>query len=231
MDVSMRVKGLRGATILAVLIGVSVMSTASATEPFSLSASEERERAADLAAETERAQAIKDLVAVPCRRRLKNKKILLLVAEQTSDQLFTNQDRFSSMSRVIDTRLKALGLQTYSPEQIKARIAQAEVDAYFKNDPDAALSASKRLAADYVLKGSISTTAGVNSVVQVNEVAVSIEFTLSAADGRVVSSVDVHSDSYSGVDTLGTALRLVRQQADPVVAQLYNDYCRKAESR
>ena len=37
----------------------------------------------------------------------------------------------------------ALGLRTYTPEEIRSQIAQAEIDAYFRNDPDAALSASR----------------------------------------------------------------------------------------
>jgi hypothetical protein len=119
-------------------------------------------------------------------------------------------------------------LKTYSQEQIRQRIAQAEVDAYFNNDPDTALAASKRLAAEYVMRGSISTRVRVNPVVQVNEVAVNVELTLSGADGRVLSQVDAHTDSYSGSDTLGTAFALIRAQADRMVAQLYNDYCRKA---
>jgi hypothetical protein len=54
---------------------------------------------------------------------------------------------------------------------------------------------------------------------------VNIDLTLAAADGRALSDVSAHSDSYSGRDTLATALDLVRRQADLLVAQLYNDYC------
>ena len=90
----------------------------------------------------------------------------------------------------------------------------------------APLSASKRLGATYVLRGVISTQAGVNPIVQVNEVAVSIDLTLTATDGRALSDVSAHSDSFSGSDTLATALELVRRQADLLVAKLYNDYCR-----
>jgi hypothetical protein len=103
------------------------------------------------------------------------------------------------------------------------------VDAYFNNDPDGALAASKRLAADYILRGDITTTTGVNRLVGVNEVAVDVQLTLSSASGRQLSSVDGHSDSYSGLDTLGTATALLKRQADQLVAQLYNDYCRNAD--
>jgi hypothetical protein len=199
-------------------------------DPFSFSADAAKQRADDAAAQARQAQQIQQLVSVPCQRRLKDRKILQLIGERTATQLRTRQDRYASLFNIIDARLRALGLKTYTQEQIRQKIAQAEVDAYFKNDPDAALAASKRLAADYVLRGSISTTTGVNPVVQVNEVAVNIELTLSAADGRVLSTVSAHSDSYSGQDTLRTAVTLVREQADPLVAQLYNDYCRNAAS-
>ena len=190
---------------------------------FSAEAAKDQEKAdADAAA---RAQSIQALVSVPCRRRLKDQRIVLLVAEQTPDRWMAAQGRFGQFIRVLDARLKALGLKTFSAQEIKASIAQAEIDAYFNNDPDGALSASKRLGASYLLKGSITSRAGINPIVGVNEVDVTIDLTLSAADGRVLSDVSAHSGSYSGSDTLSTALDLVKQQADTLVAQLYNDYC------
>jgi hypothetical protein len=199
-----------------------------APEPFSFSADAQKARAQAEAEQQQQAQEIERLVSVPCQRRLKNRKILQLVAERSASGWQTTQERYGPFFQVIDRRLQALGLQTYTQEQIRQRIAQAEVEAYFNNDPDAALAASKRLGADYVLRGSISTTAAVNPVVQINEVAVTVDLTLADASGRVLSEVGSHSESYSGTDTLGTAFALVREQADRMVAQLYNDYCRKA---
>lgn len=193
------------------------------SKSFNFSAGAKQDQA-DAAAQSE---AVRRLVSAPCQRRLKNRKILLLIAEQTPQEWLTSQDRFESMLRVIDGRLRALGLKTYTEQEINAQVAQAEVDAYFKNDPDAALAASKRLGAAYVLRGTITSQAGVNAVVQVNEVSIVVELTLAAADGRVLSDVTAHTDSYSGSDTLRTALALIREQADPLVAQIYNDYCRK----
>jgi hypothetical protein len=198
----------------------------SAADQFSFSAEAAKEQEKEDAEAAARAQSIQALVSVPCRQRLKDQRIVLLLAEQTSHQWMTAQDRFGQFIRILATRLKGLGLKTYSAQEIKASIAQGEIDAYFKNDPDAALSASKRLGASYILKGSISSRAGINPIVGVNEVDVTIDLTLSAADGRVLSDVSAHSGSYSGSDTLGTALDLVKQQADTLVAQLYNDYCR-----
>jgi hypothetical protein len=210
-------------------LGLGVASDAqNASDSFSFSANAAKARADEDAEKDAQAREIEQLVSVPCRQRLKDRKILQLVAERSAAGWQTNQERYGPFFQVIDRRLRALGLKTYTQEQIRQRIAQAEVEAYFNNDPDAALAASKRLAADYVVRGSISTTTGVNSVVQVNEVAVNVDLTLSDASGRVLSEVGTHSESYSGSDTLSTAFALVREQADHLVAQLYNDYCRKA---
>jgi hypothetical protein len=168
------------------------------------------------------------VVSDACRSRLKSRRVLFLMGEQQGAQWLTGQDRFQPLLQIIDNRLRGLGFMIYTPQQIKASIAQAEIDAYFKNDPDAALAASKKLGANFVLSGTISSRAGVNAVVQVNEVAVNINMTLSGLDGRTVSQVGAHTDSYSGSDTLHTAVALVNEQADRLVAQLASDYCKQS---
>jgi hypothetical protein len=212
--------------LVAAILYAGVPLSCRAADQFSFSKSSEADQTnaqQDAALQTETIQA---LVSVPCRERLKNHKILLLIGEQHADQWLTNQDRYGELFRIIDARLRGLGLKTYTQQQIKASIAQAEVDAYFKNDPDAALAASKNLGANYVLRGRISSLTGVNPIVRVNEVSIDIELTLSNISGRMLSSVDAHSESYAGSDTLHTALAMMRERADPLVAQLYNDFCR-----
>jgi hypothetical protein len=216
---------------LMTLLPLWVSCTTLCAEPFKFSTAEQQEQEKQRAAEEQRAQAIQQLVSVPCRQRLKNRKIVQLIAERsTSGRWEAQQDRYESLIAIIDARLHALGLNTFTAQQIKGAIAQAEIDAYFNNDPDGALAASKRLAAEYILRGDITTMAGVNRVVGVNEVAVDVQLVLTSASGREISRVEGHSDAYSGTDTLATAAQLLRQQADPLVAQLYNDYCRKADA-
>lgn len=208
------------------LTAICLLSAGTAcADTFSFSSQAAKEKAQQDADAAARARTIQSLVSVPCRQSLKNQPILFLVGEQSSGQWETEQGRFGALVRVIDTRLKGLGLKTYTQQEIKAKIAQAEVDAYFKNDPDAALAASNRLGANHILRGVVSSRSGVNPSVQVNEVAVYVDLTLTRADGRVLSDVSAHSDSYSGSDTLATALDLVKRQADLLVAQIYNDYC------
>jgi hypothetical protein len=218
----------RPVRLLLLLVSWVCQTAVSGGQEFSFSAQRSAENAREAQVAVDRNEAIRRLVSVPCQQHLKDQKILLLIAERTADSWNTAQERYGPQFQVIDGRLKTLGLKTYTQEQIRAQIAQAEVQAYFRNDPDAALSAAKRLAANYVLRGDITTRESVNQVVGVNQVEVSLAFTLSSADGRILSQVEAHSDAYSGENTLRTALKLVQEQADRLVAGLYNDYCSKA---
>jgi hypothetical protein len=70
-----------------------------------------------------------------------------------------------------------------------------------------------------------------NAMVNVNQVSVDMEFTLTDASGRPVSTASAHNQSYAGSDTGGMALTLIEERADEVVAKLYSDYCRNASAR
>lgn len=167
-------------------------------------------------------------LAAPCKAALRNQGILVALADQTADGYQLQGSKYGRHAAVINQKLKALGLKTYTAEEQRARIAQAEMEAYFRNDPDAALAASSKLGAAFVLKGGVSTRTAYNPVVRLPEVYVTMHFTLAAADGRTISTATAKAESYSGSDTAGMALELVHEQAEEVVAKLYNDYCRAA---
>ena len=127
-------------------------------------------------------------LATPCRDKIKNQKIMVLIGEEPQRRgSRASQAAFSPHFDAINSRLQRLGLRTYTQEEIRRQVAQAEIDAYFKNDPDAAISASKRLAAQYILRGLIATQASRNAMINVNQVSVSMNFTLTGADGRMIS--------------------------------------------
>jgi hypothetical protein len=138
------------------------------------------------------------------------------------------QENYGPHFQAINRRLQALGLRTYTPEQIKRQIAQAEIDAYFRNDPDAALAASRKLGASFVLRGLISAETTRNPMMAVNQVSLNMGFTLTASNGRVISDAQATASSYAGADVRRMAQALVDEQADEVVAKLYGDYCRNA---
>lgn len=168
-------------------------------------------------------------LSVPCRADIKNKKIMVVIGERRSNgYIEAHQQNYGAHYQAINKRLQALGLRTYTPEEIRRQIAQAEIDAYFRNDPDAALAASRRLGASFVLRGLISSQAMPNPMMAVNQVSVNMGFTLTGSNGRVISDADATSSSYAGADVEGMALTLVNEKADEVVAKLYADYCRNA---
>ena len=174
---------------------------------------------------------VRDQLATPCRERIKNQKIVVLIGESRNGFIDARQSAYSPQFDAINLRLRALGLRTYTQAEITRQVAQAEMDAYFKNDPDAAIGAAKRLAAQYVLKGLISTHATRNAMINVNQVAVGMSFTLTGANGRMISQASAQEASYAGADVSGMALTLIEEHADEVVARLYSDYCRAAGAR
>jgi hypothetical protein len=184
--------------------------------------------AADAQADAQRRATIDAQLSTPCRDRIKNRKIMVLVGEQMNGYVMAKQSGFTRHVEAINARLRNLGLRTYSAEEIRRQVAQEEIDAYFKNDPDRALSAAKRLSAQYVLRGVIDSQATRNAIVNVNQVNVAMNFTLTDAAGRPVSTAAASNASYAGSDVSGMALTLIEERADEVVAQLYSDYCRNA---
>lgn len=168
-------------------------------------------------------------LSVPCRADLKNKKIMVIIGERQSNGFIeARQQNYGPHYQAINKRLQALGLRTYTPEEIRRQIAQAEIDAYFRNDPDAALSASRRLGASFVLRGLISSQAMPNPMMRVNQVSVNMGFTLTASNGRVIADTEATASSYAGADVRRMAQTLIDEHADEVVAKLYGDYCRNA---
>jgi len=172
---------------------------------------------------------IAEQLSTPCRASIKDKKIMVVIGQQQSNGIIVaQQQNYGPHFQAINTRLRGLGLKTYTPEEIRRQIAQAEIDAYFRNDPDAALAASKKLGASFVLRGLITAQSGMNPMMAVNQVSINMDFTLYGGNGRVVADAHANSSSYSGADVQHMALTLVNEKADEVVAQLYADYCRNA---
>lgn len=192
---------------------------------FSFSQQDDAERKAEAA----RSARISLQLSTPCRADLLNKKIMVVIGEMQSDgYIVAQQQNYGPHFEAINARLRSLGLKTYTPEEIRRQIAQAEIDAYFRNDPDAALAASKRLGASFVLRGLITATGTRSMVMAVNQVAVTMDFNLAGSDGRQVATARADGASYAGSDVRRMALVLVDEKADEVVASLYADYCRKA---
>jgi hypothetical protein len=184
---------------------------------------------AEKAEQQAREERISRDLSTPCRAQIKDKKIMVVIGERQSNGfIYAQQQNYGSHFEAINRRLRALGLRTYTPEEIRRQIAQAEIDAYFRDDVEAALSASKRLGASFILRGLISSQASRNPMIPVNQVSVSMDFTLTGSNGRPISDAQATNASYAGADVSRMALTLVNERADEVVAKLYSDYCRSA---
>ena len=205
-------------------------ATAVQAQGFKFS-NEDPAQQAEKAAAAERQARVQAQLSAPCRDKIKNQKIMVLLGEDRNGVIVASQATYSQHVNAVNQRLQSLGLRIYTPEEIRKQVAQAEIDAYFKNNPDAAISASKRLAAQYILRGVIATQTSRNPVVNVNQVSISMDFTLTGANGKMISQAAARNESYAGRDTMGMALTLINERADEVVAQLYSDYCRNAGAR
>jgi len=212
------------ASRLLVAVTLALSSGLAGAQGFKFSNEEEAQKADDAS----RKDRVRAQLASPCRNKIKDQKILVLVGESRVGRIEANQEVYGEHFNAINSRLRAVGLRTYTQAEITSQIAQAELDAYFKNDPDAALNASKKLAAQYILRGVISSVATRNALINVNQVTIRMNFVLTGADGRMISQASAENASYAGQDTSGMALTLINERADDVVARLYSDYCRAA---
>jgi len=221
---------LREALIVLFAILTASAAACAHAQGFKFSNEDEADKASK-AKEAERRATVQSQLATPCRDKIKNQKIMVLIGEDRNGAIAASQASYGSHFDAINQRLRALGLRTYTQEEIRKQVAQAEIDAYFRNDPDAAISASKRLAAQYILRGLIASRTSRNAIVNVNQVSVNMSFTLTGANGRTIAEAGAKNESYAGSDTLGMALTLINERADEVVAQLYSDYCQKAGAK
>jgi hypothetical protein len=217
---------MRSTRAFATVAMLALMATGPASaQGFKFSQQDDTERLENEA----RQNRIAEQLSTPCRASIKDKKIMVVIGQQQSNGVVVaQQQNYGPHFQAINTRLRGLGLKTYTPEEIRRQIAQAEIDAYFRNDPDAALAASKKLGASFVLRGLITAQSGMNPMMAVNQVSINMDFTLYGGNGRVVADAHANSSSYSGADVQHMALTLVNEKADEVVAQLYADYCRNA---
>ncbi len=193
----------------------------SESQAFSFSEAEEAEQA-----EYTRKPAAR--ISQSCLNRLKQKKTAVIIGEKHSNGWVKpiRAQNYGSHFQIINQKIRSLGIQTYTPEEITKQIAEEEIAATLNNDPDAAVSASQRLGANFIIRGVISSRSQINPIVQAHEVFVNMSFTLSDSTGRTLGNSMAGDDSWSGADTMSVSLSIVREQADRVVKNLFRSYCK-----
>jgi hypothetical protein len=208
---------------MGLLCGLALCVQATTSHAFSFAEDAER----DARAEEQQKAAAGTVLALPgaCLDDLRRKKIMIVMGERSGEGVSADQARFSPHFNSINKRLLRQGIRTYTQQEIRAQIAQAEVDAYFRNDPDAALAASRKVGAQLVMRGTVVARSTINPLARIPEVQVSIAFALLTPDGKLLSDASAAAESYSGGDTLGMAGILIEEQADAVVNNLLSGYC------
>ena len=187
---------------------------------FSFSEYEQKEEAASMEEQTP------PLSELHCPTSLQNSRIATMIGEMHRDDrraylgvrgVFLQQpdqawdERFGTTASVygplvdsLNSGFQQLGLTTYTAAEIQDQIAQTEQEAVLNNDIDAAMEAAKKLQADYMLKGIISSHAQTNRAVKVDEVFLTIELTLSDKNGRQVANTALKETVFSDADIPST---------------------------
>lgn len=217
----------RWTAAIALLASIATLSP-STVSAFSFSEEAERDEASRRQVERGPSRSgAGSAIRADCRARIERRRTVVLIAERSDDGGYrTEQSAYGPHLQALTRRLRELGVRTYSAEEIRAQVAQEEIDAYFRNDPDAALAAASKLGADLFLRGVISSRSTFNEFMGLPEVAISMGIALADRSGAILSEATASADSYSGADTLGMALRLTNERAPGVVTKLFADYCR-----
>jgi hypothetical protein len=187
------------------------------------------EEAKDKAKQSAKPRPIASRLTPACRNSLKDKRVLVLIGERHNNrEIASDLHSYGPHTQAINKRLRAMGLQTFTTDELEQQIGQPGVDAYFHEQRAAAVAAAQKLGADFIMRGVISSSSATNRMIGVKEVYTRVAFALSDFDGRSLADASASNDSYSGRDTLGMALTLVNEQADRVIADLYSEYCKTA---
>ena len=226
---------------LTLLVLVTIFMLPRASLSFSFSDYEQKEATADQSGQSV------SLNTLHCPQSLKKGRIATMIGEIHRDNSghdglygsFISPDspdwdsRFGTKKSVygdlvdnLNQGFQQLGLKTYTTGEINAQVAREEQEAFLNNDLDAAVSAADRLSADFMVKGLISTRSQVNSVVQVDEVFVTINLALFDRSGRQISTAHASETTFSDADVLSTIQKLVKAQSTHIIYQLFSDYCK-----
>ncbi|MFM9888244.1 MAG: caspase domain-containing protein [Burkholderiales bacterium] len=79
--------------------------------------------------------------------------------------------------------------------------------------------------AQYVLRGVVSSNAGTNRLVRVNEISISAALDLFDASGRLVGNFLSREESYAGADLMFAYRDLAQRQAEELAGRIYRDFC------
>jgi hypothetical protein len=170
--------------------------------------------------------------AVPpaCLNHLKDQKIAILFTERLLDgRVDVRQQRYAGVFPIVEQAFQGLGLTVSTQEEIDAKIAQEQIEAIgLRNDSRAAITAARRLGANFVLRTNIDSVQKRHARINVEVVSTSLAFSLSGSNGAVYGTVHQAAQSYSGTDGMPVIRDLVSENAGVSARRLLAQYCERA---
>lgn len=82
-----------------------------------------------------------------------------------------------------------------------------------------------RSAADFIVRGKITASHGVNRLIGINEVDLTADFTLLLKNGNAVASTSAYGASFAGANRQQAVRALWEEKSEEVVGRLFGDYC------
>lgn len=167
--------------------------------------------------------------AVPstCLNHLADQKIAILFTERLLDgRVEVRQQRYAGVFPIVAQAFHGLGLTVFTQEEINAKIAQEQIEAIgLRNDSRAAITAARRLGANFVLRTNIDSVQKRHARIDVEVVRTSLAFSLSGSNGAVYGTVHEAARSYSGADGMPIIRDLVNDNAGVSARRLLAQYC------
>lgn len=85
--------------------------------------------------------------------------------------------------------------------------------------------AAQKAAADFIVRGKITGSSGVNRLAGINEVDLTADFTLLLKNGNAVASTSAYGSSFAGSNRQQAIRALWDEKSEEVVGRLFGDYC------
>ncbi len=85
--------------------------------------------------------------------------------------------------------------------------------------------AANKTGADFVVRGKITGTQGVNRLLGINEVDLTADFTLLLKNGNAVAATSVYGSSFAGSNRQQAMRVLWDEKSEEVIGRLFGDYC------
>jgi hypothetical protein len=144
------------------------------------------------------AEAVARLASSPCPAERKRAPIRIEVSEYVNSELARHggSPDASAGARAIAARLKGAGLNI-----------------------------TESRSALYTLHGTISSQAGSNRLMLVNEIVITASLALVGRDGQRIANALVREEAFAGSDLISAYQELVDRQADEVAVRIHQGYC------